>query len=76
MKDVHDFLVAEFRVPGGRLGTDENLLGGILDSMGLLRLVSHLEETYGFEVGENDLVPENFSTLERIRDYVERRRGV
>ena len=74
LKELHDYLVAEFSVVSGALAPDENLLGrGIIDSMGLVKLVTHLEERYGFETSEKDLVPENFATLEKIRDYVERK---
>ena len=76
MKELHDFLIAEYRVPSGSLAPDENLLGGILDSMGLLKLITHLEWRYGFETADEDFVPENFATLEKLCAYVERRKKV
>ena len=75
MKEVHDYLLAEFKVGESSIAPDKNLLGsGILDSMGLLKLVAFLEDRYGFETSEDDIVPENFGTLEKIRDFVERKR--
>ena len=74
LKEVRDYLLAEFSAGKGSIGPDENLLGRILDSMGLLKLVAFLEERYGFETSEEDIVPENFGTLEMIRDFVERRK--
>jgi acyl carrier protein len=73
LKEVRDYLLAEFSVGRGSITPDENLLGRILDSMGLLKLVAFLEERYSFETTEEDIVPENFGTLEKIRDFVERK---
>lgn len=75
LKEVHDYLLAEFKVQQGSIAPAENLLGrGIIDSMGLLKLVGFLEQRYGFETTEEDMLPENFATLEKIRDFVERKR--
>lgn len=75
LKEIHDFVVTEFASDRGSLTPDENLLlQGIVDSMGLLRLLTFLEQRFGFEARDADMVPENFSTLERIRDFVERRK--
>jgi acyl carrier protein len=73
--EIHDYLVAEFAPERSSFAPDENLLAqGIIDSMGILKLVTFLEARYGFEAGDDDLVPENFTTLAMIRDFVERKR--
>jgi acyl carrier protein len=75
LKEVHDYIRSEFQVDRA-LTPDENLLGsGILDSMSLLKLVTFLEERFGFEVRENEIVPDNFGSLEQLRAYVARRTG-
>jgi acyl carrier protein len=48
---------------------------GIFDSMGLLNLISFLEEKYGVQTDDTDLVEENFQNLKAIEDYVIRKRG-
>ncbi|GIX49812.1 MAG: hypothetical protein KatS3mg132_006 [Limisphaera sp.] len=61
-----------------RLEADEPLvgMGGVIDSLGLLRLIQFLEETYGIHVGDGDVGEENFGTLERLVSFVEgKRRG-
>jgi acyl carrier protein len=76
MKEVHDYLLAEFPTERTSLAPQDSLLTqGIIDSMGLLRLVTFLEQTYGFEATDDDMVPDNFATLEKIRDFVERKRA-
>ena len=49
------------------------LEGGILDSLSLLRLVVFLEERFKIAVGEADLLPENFDTVNTICAYLRAR---
>lgn len=74
IQDVHEFLTAEFDMKGRTIGADDPLLGsGVLDSMGLLKLVTFLEDRYGFQAGDADVAPENFGSLRAIQSYVERK---
>ncbi len=62
---------------GSKLNDDESLFeSGILDSLGVLRLVSFLEERFGVRVKDEELVPENFETLNRLADFVNGKLGV
>ena len=55
------------------LSTDEPLLGsGIVDSLGIMRLVSYIEEEFGVVVPEEELVPDHFQTVSRLAAFVER----
>jgi acyl carrier protein len=55
---------------------DENLLAqGIIDSMGILSLVSFMEARFGIKASDDDMVPENFETLEALRQFVERKKS-
>jgi acyl carrier protein len=75
LKEIHDFLVAEFPSEHTSFAPDDNLLQlGVIDSMGLLKLVTFLESKYGFEATDEDMVPEHFMTLEKVRDFVEKKR--
>jgi acyl carrier protein len=44
----------------------------VVDSTGFLELVSFIEETYGFSVTDDDMVPENLDSLDNIDAYVRR----
>ena len=46
---------------------------GILDSLGLLRLVVFLEEQFGITMDDADLLPENFATVNSICAYLRAR---
>ncbi len=59
------------------VGPDQSLIGdGILDSLALLKLLQFLEERFGIEVEDGDVVPANFETIEQIAAFVERKRDV
>lgn len=47
----------------------------ILDSTGFLELISHLEETYGFSVKDEEMIPENLDSLNAIEAFVARKRA-
>jgi len=59
------------------LGNATSLLEtGILDSLGLLRLVVFIQERFGIAVDDVDLVPENFDSVDAICAYLRTRDGV
>ena len=75
-KQIHDFMLAEFASERSSFSPDENLLAqGIIDSLGILKLVTFLEERFGIETTDDDLVPENFATLTLIKSFVEKKCG-
>jgi len=51
------------------------LEAGILDSLGVLSLVSFLESRYEIGVSDDELLPENFDSIEAITAFVRRRQG-
>lgn len=57
--------------------TDEDSLmdNGIIDSTGVLELVTHIETTYGIKVQDEELVPENLDSIGNLAVYVEDKRG-
>lgn len=55
----------------GDLDESENLLAaGIIDSLGILRLVSFVEEKFGIEVPDEDVTIDNFQSVKSMTDYV------
>lgn len=43
---------------------------GIVDPTGMLELVLWIEESYGFTVGEDDIGPQTFASVESISRYI------
>lgn len=53
---------------------EENLLtSGLLDSLGVMTLVAHLEAETGAPIPPEDVVLENFASINAIIDYLGRR---
>jgi acyl carrier protein len=46
---------------------------GILDSIGFLEIITFVEEKFGIEIEDNEVVPENLGSLQKISDFVERK---
>ncbi len=49
---------------------------GIIDSIGVLELVAFLEQTFGFRVEDEELIPENLNSIVRLVTYVESKSDV
>ncbi len=71
---IKQFIVEEFMpdVPAEELDSDFDLLtGGVVDSLGLLKVVAWLEEEFDVGVDESELGPESFRTVAAIKEYVD-----
>jgi acyl carrier protein len=76
VEELEKFMMAEVAVDHDKnsLGPDEDLLDqGILDSLGVMKLVVFLEKTFSIEVADEDIVPENFQNLNMIAKFVEQK---
>jgi acyl carrier protein len=49
------------------------LRSGIIDSMGMLQLVAFLQERFGIELLDEELVPDNLDSVARAAAFVERK---
>jgi len=47
---------------------------GIVDSTGVLELVCHIQEKYGIAVADEELVPDNLDSVDRIAHFIDRKR--
>jgi acyl carrier protein len=74
MSDVKDrlrkFIQDEVLFGEGTVTDDQDLLGGVLDSLALLQFVEFVESEFGLEVGDADMVPDNFRTLDAVETYI------
>ena len=74
-EEVKGFIVENF-LYGEEREMDEDasfLATGIVDSTGILELVSFLEETYGVSIADDELVPENLDSLKNVEIFLERK---
>ncbi|MGD2061927.1 MAG: acyl carrier protein [Acidimicrobiia bacterium] len=71
---IRSFIVdqLQFRGDPADLTDDLPLLEKeVLDSMGIFELVSFLEQEYGVEIDDTELVADNFATIDHVAKMVE-----
>lgn len=50
---------------------DDDLLSeGIIDSLGILQLVSFIEEKFGIQIDDEDVVLENFQSVAALNNFL------
>jgi acyl carrier protein len=76
---INDYISREFVQDPALLpleNTTSLLETGIVDSLGLLRLVIFIQERFGITVDDEDLVPEHFDSVDAICAYLRSQAGV
>lgn len=76
-QEIREFVVKNFLFgqDNGLQDTDSFLESGIIDSTGVLELVSHLEGRYGIKIGDDELVPDNLDSVTAIARFVSLKQG-
>ena len=71
-KKIKEFIVENFLFGDGNgLEYDTSFLDeGIIDSTGILELVTFLEEAFSIAVEEDELVPENLDSINNVENYL------
>ena len=69
---VREFIVNTFYVADRQaLGDDTSLLeAGLVDSTGVLEIIQFLEASFGIHVEDEEILPENLDSVERLARYV------
>ena len=74
---VKQFVVQKFLRKNGStsISSEESLLDtGLIDSLGIFQLVTFLEQQFNIEVTDEDIVPENFETIDSIVSFINTKR--
>ncbi|MEW6560126.1 MAG: acyl carrier protein [Pseudomonadota bacterium] len=78
-RQIRDYIDSNFLL-GARdtnySDTDSLLDLHILDSTGVLELILFLEETWGIQVADTEMVPENLDSIAAIAAYIQRKMAV
>jgi acyl carrier protein len=75
---VRDLIADNFRWGGTKsdLTADFPLIDNhVIDSLGMITLVSAIEDEFGIDVDDEDLVPDNFATIGQIAGFVDSKSG-
>jgi acyl carrier protein len=68
---TENFLYAR---PNYVVAEDEHLLEkGVVDSMGMVELITFLQDQFDVEPADDEITEENFATLQRIAGFVVRK---
>ena len=75
IETVHEFIVENFLFGDGEQLTNETsfLDSGIIDSTGILELITFLEETYNIAIEDDELIPENLDSLNNVAKFIEQK---
>lgn len=75
---VRGFIVDNFLfgTEDGSLTDDASFLEtGIIDSTGILELITFVEKTFEITIADDEMLPENLDSLDQISAFVLRKRG-
>jgi acyl carrier protein len=73
LSDLREFIARNFLFSdkGYTYGDDVSFLeNGIIDSLGIIELVTFVEKKYGISVADNELLPENFDSVAKLGSFV------
>ena len=69
---IKEFIIKNFIFDASKdISNTESLLGsGTIDSTGILELIGFLEQNYQLKFEDNELIGENFETIEKICTFI------
>jgi acyl carrier protein len=75
-RELRQFIVTNFLLEDDDAGLADDasfLEQGLVDSTGVLELVSFLERRYAITLDDADLVPDNLDSIENLTAFLERK---
>ena len=77
-RDIYNFIVDNFLYgkPNG-LSREESLLGrGVIDSTGVLELVTFVQDHFGISIEDDEVIPNNLDSVANLVNFVSRKSGI
>jgi acyl carrier protein len=74
--DLRRFVIEQFLYgdDSRQFSNEDSFLGqGLIDSMGVISLITHVQEKYLIAVPNNEVIPENWDSVSRLAAYVRRK---
>jgi acyl carrier protein len=71
--EIREFILKKFPLARKRHVADSDALleSGLLDSQGVLEVVTFIEQQFSINVEDEELAAENFQTIDRIAAFVQ-----
>lgn len=71
---IREFVIDNFLYGQGTVTDQESFLqGGLIDSTGVLELVTFLEDRFKIAIADEELVPNNLDSVERLVTFIEQK---
>lgn len=77
-KQVRDYILENYLFTDDQsaLNNEDSFLDkGILDSTGILEVIYFIEEDFGIKVEDEEMIPENLDSVDRIVAFVDRKQA-
>jgi acyl carrier protein len=75
---IRDYIVTTFLF-GNRSKLDDEtsfLENSILDSTGMLELISFIEQEFVLSIDPSELVPDNLDSIKNVTEFIQRKKGI
>jgi acyl carrier protein len=75
---LRSFIVEELNWEGDphELSVDYPLIEGhVIDSLGIVQMLSFLESEFGIRVADEEVLPDNFESISRLTHFIESKRA-
>jgi len=75
---IRNFITEDLLFGDGSVPFDDNVSltsSGMLDSTGMIELVTFIESHFGLQIDDEEMLPENLDSVSRIEAFVMRKRG-
>jgi acyl carrier protein len=72
-KQIREYVVENFLLgeDEGELSDDTSFLeSGLIDSTGILELISFLEEEFEVEIADEEMIPDNLDSVESVARFI------
>jgi acyl carrier protein len=50
--------------------SDNIIMSGVIDSLGIMHLITFLEDKFKIKIKDDEILPENFESIESISNYL------
>jgi acyl carrier protein len=74
--DIESYIRSEFSTALGHVELEDEtqlIETGIVDSLGIMKLLQFIQESYSIRIADDDLRPENFASLMAIASFIDAR---
>jgi acyl carrier protein len=79
LKEIREYVIESFMLGDEEeeLSDSESFLeSGLIDSTGILEVIAFLEETYEITIDDEEMIPENLDSVERVARFVMSKKGL